>query len=135
MPYVQRTNGTVTGVFVQLQPGIAEEHLADDHAEVIAFAAPKVEAISDRQFFQMLALSSVITMQEALAAVKTGEIPAAIQVMVDAIEDETERFSAEMILSGATIFRRNHPLTTQIGLAQGMTSQQIDDFFLAASQL
>lgn len=37
MPYVQRTDGAVTGVFANPQPGFAEEFLAPDHAGVQAY--------------------------------------------------------------------------------------------------
>jgi|GraSoiStandDraft_54_1057290.scaffolds.fasta_scaffold5757966_1 hypothetical protein len=40
-----------------------------------------------------------------------------------------------MIVSGATVFERQNPLTISIGTAYGMTSDQIDAFFLAASLL
>lgn len=37
MPYVQRTNGTITGIFANPQPGFAEEWIADDDPEIAAF--------------------------------------------------------------------------------------------------
>ena len=40
-----------------------------------------------------------------------------------------------LLLSGATIFARAHPLTEAIGAAQGMTPAQVDDFFRAAAAL
>lgn len=41
MPYVQRDeNNTVNGVFANLQPGYAEEFLAEDDAEVVAYLTP-----------------------------------------------------------------------------------------------
>lgn len=43
MPYVQRQNGKVVGLFAQPQPGLAEELLADNHADVIAFLNPVVD--------------------------------------------------------------------------------------------
>ncbi|MCW2242818.1 hypothetical protein [Azospirillum canadense] len=67
-------------------------------------------------------------------AVKTGEIPTVLAVMVDGLP-ETDRFAAEMILSGATEFRRDHQLTAAIGAAQGKTPEQIDDFFRFAATL
>lgn len=91
--------------------------------------------ISDRQFFQQLAIAGLIQQEDALAAVKVGTIPAPLAAMVAAIPDATDRFSAEMLLSGATIFERNHPLTVAIGAGQGMSTEQIDDFFRAASAL
>lgn len=95
---------------------------------------PVPDTISDRQFFQQLAVAGIITEDEALAAVKTGTLPASLQALVDAMPDGS-KFNAEMLLSGATTFQRNHPLTTTLGSAMGFTSEQIDDLFRAASVL
>lgn len=38
--FVQRREGVVTGVFAILQPGIADEELADDHPDVVAYRNP-----------------------------------------------------------------------------------------------
>lgn len=91
--------------------------------------------ISDRQFYQQAALDGYITREDALAAVQTGFVPAPLQTIVDAITDETERFNTQMLLSGATIFYRDHPLTNQIGSAFGKSPQEMDQFFLAAAAL
>lgn len=40
MPYVQRRDGVVCGLYAVLQPGVAEELLADDHPDVVAFFNP-----------------------------------------------------------------------------------------------
>jgi hypothetical protein len=40
-----------------------------------------------------------------------------------------------MILSGATVFERNHPMTIAIGEAYGWTSEQVDGFFRTAAAL
>ncbi len=40
MPYVERRAGIVVGLYENLQPGYAEEFLADDDAEVVAFRTP-----------------------------------------------------------------------------------------------
>ncbi|RWF64957.1 hypothetical protein [Mesorhizobium sp.] len=107
-----------------------------------AFAAPLPspppvpEAISDRQFFQALAAPpyGIITQAEALAAVKTGEIPAAMIALVDALP-QASRFGAEMLLSGATEFKRAHPLTAVFGQAFGWTGLQVDAFWTDAAKL
>ena len=97
---------------------------------------PAVPAmISDRQFFQQLAAEGLITQAEALAAVRTGDLPVALRNIVDSISDPQQRFAAEMLLSGATDIQRSHPLTDAIGAATGRTSAQIDDFFRAAAAL
>lgn len=96
---------------------------------------PVIQDVSDRQFFQQAAVQGIITQAEALAAVQTGTIPAVLQAVVDGIEDAGEKFAAQMILSGATIFQRNAPLTASLGAAFGWMPEQIDAFFLAASAL
>lgn len=42
-------------------------------------------------------------------------------------------FTTEMLLSGATVFERAHPLTQAIAAAQGMNASKVDDFFRAAA--
>lgn len=96
---------------------------------------PTMPIISDRQFFQQAAIDGIITQAEALAAVKTGEVPVVLQTIVDGIPDDTERFAAQMLLSGATTFNRNHPLTEAVGQSLGWSAQQIDNFFLSAALL
>lgn len=92
------------------------------------------EEISDRQFFQQLAVNKAITEQEALDAVKTGAIPAAIEAFVDTLPDE-QKFAAQMLLSGATVFKRSHPMTAMLGAGLGMEDAEINAIWLAASQL
>lgn len=96
---------------------------------------PVPQIISDRQFFQQAAISGLITQAEALAAVKTGDIPATLQAIVDSITDVNEKFAAEMLLSGATTFDRLHPLTEVVRVSLGWTPEQIDQFFTSAAQL
>lgn len=56
MPYIQRTDGAVTGLFNRKQSGIAEEFLAADDAEVLAFTsrADDVREISKLQLKKQL---------------------------------------------------------------------------------
>lgn len=77
----------------------------------------------------------MITKEDALAAVRTGFIPIALQAVVDTITDPDEKFLAEMLLSGATIYKRDHPLTEAIGAAFNMTPGDVDEFFIAAANL
>jgi hypothetical protein len=91
--------------------------------------------ISDRQFFQQAALDGYISQEDALKAVQTGFIPSPLQAVIGQISDATEKFNAEMLLSGATMFYRHHPLTDQIGAAFGMSADQIDEFFRVAGAL
>lgn len=96
---------------------------------------PVPHEISDRQFAHQLAKAQIITQAEALAFVATGTVPVALQAIVDAIPDVDARFDAQMILSGAVVFKRAHPLTAAIGAAYGFSPEQMDAFFAAAAAL
>jgi hypothetical protein len=90
------------------------------------------ESVSDRQFFQALALGGMISEAEALAAVQTGALPAPIAAIVDAMPDQ---FPSRMLLSGATTFERRHPLTDALAAALGYSPAQADDLFRVAAAL
>jgi len=93
------------------------------------------QSISDRQFAHGLALQGLISQEDALAWVKTGDVPAALQALVDEIPDPTIKFSAQMLLAGATVFERDHPMTAQLAAGLGMSSEQVDDLWRAAAAL
>lgn len=40
MPYAERRDGAVVGLYANAQPGYAEEFLSDDDSEVVAFRSP-----------------------------------------------------------------------------------------------
>lgn len=95
---------------------------------------PVPSTISDRQFFQQLAIAGLITQDEALAAVQTGSLPAAFVTFIDQLP-AAKRFDAKMKLTGATTFERSNPLTDAFGAMYGMNSEQIDELWRVASQL
>lgn len=106
--------------------------------ELIARRPPPPNAISDRQFAQQIAIEGLITQNEAIAWVASGTIPTTLQAVVDQLPDtgpDGLRFTAQMLLSGATIFERNHPMTGQLIAALGMTSSQVDDIWREAALL
>jgi hypothetical protein len=117
-----------------------ENLLVWNDAELATYGVTKVvtvdvpAVISDRQFFQQLAVAQIITEAEALAAVRTGAIPSLLAAFIATLP-QADRFAAEMVLSGATDFLRVHPLTDAIGASQGMTPAQVDAFFIAAAQI
>ena len=125
-------------LFVPANPGNLDfAALVDGGGEIGAYAAPPPPvpgSVSDRQFFQALALGGMITEAEALAAVQTGALPPAFEAFVAALPSG-EQFGARMALSGATIFRRDHPLTAAFGAASGKSPAEIDDLFRLAASL
>lgn len=94
---------------------------------------PVPPSISDRQFFQQLANDGIISQSEALAS-NAAVIPAPLLAILEAMPAD-QQFSAKMIVSGATIYKREDPLTVAIGTAYGWSAGQIDAFFQAAAAL
>lgn len=110
------------------------EEIANFQSSVSPEIAPVPHEISDRQFFQQLALMGLITEEEAIAAVATGTLPPAMAGFIDQLPAE-QRFAARMALQGATTFVRTNPLVETFGEMQGMTPEQINDLWRAAAQL
>lgn len=90
-------------------------------------------SISDRQFFQQMAVQGIITQDQALAS-NAAVIPAPLLALIGNLPVD-QQFDAKMKISGANIFNRNDPLTIAIGTAYGWNSAQIDAFFVAAALL
>lgn len=91
--------------------------------------------ISDRQFFQTLANRSLISKAEALAAVKVGELPAAMLALIGQILDEEAAFAVEMAISGATTFERDHPDTELLAYLYGWDDAALDEIWIEAGNL
>lgn len=91
--------------------------------------------ITDRQFWQQAAIAGLITQDEALEATKTGFIPEPISSWIDSIENDAERFSAEMFFAGATMLARHDPRIIKAGELFGLTPDDLDAFFTAARTL
>lgn len=109
--------------------------VTDEQLDYVQSTKNGIPDISDRQFAQQLKAAGLITHAEALAFVATGTVPAALQALVDAIDDQAEREAAEILIAGATVFKRNHPLVTALGQAYGMTERELSAFWYAASKL
>lgn len=96
---------------------------------------PPVPAeISDRQFAQQLAIMKVITEDEAIGWAARGDLPAALEGAIAALPEQAQ-FSARMLLSSATIYRRDHPLTGALGALLGRDSAQLDQIWRDAASL
>lgn len=118
MPYVTRNaDGDICGLFEQIQEGFAEELLASDDAAVVEYLSKPlpVTSVSARQFRVMLRRAGHLDAVKAWVAQQDGEIQ-------DAFE-----------YSGT--FVKDSPMMAAGFAAMGITAQQIDDFFIAASQI
>jgi len=96
---------------------------------------PIPDEISRRQFFQHLAAMGIISKAEALAAMQGGVIPAPLQVIIDQLPTEDDRFEAQMFVVGAQNFNRLHWLTDKVRQAMAWTFEQRDEFWRDAAKL
>ena len=55
--------------------------------------------------------------------------------LIAAITDPQGQFAARMLLSGATMFERRHPLVEAFAAHMGMTPAEVDALWLAAAVL
>lgn len=117
MPYVHRENGKIVEVFAASQAGYAQELLADDNPELLAFLHPtvEIEAVSSRQFKLQLLAAGLIDQVDAWVAQQSRDVRIAYEY------------------SGT--FVKDSPMMTAGFAAMGFTAPQIDAFFSAAAKL
>jgi hypothetical protein len=99
----------------------------------IAPPPPVPESISDRQFFQQLAIEGIITEADALAS-NAAVIPPPLLAIINQMPTD-QQFGVKMLVSGATTFEFSNPVTVAISTAYGWTEAQRAAFFTAAAAL
>lgn len=107
---------------------------ADDLQQPGPLPEPVPPSISDRQFAHGLWRQSVITLDEAKAFVKVGDIPASLAALI-AQMPAGMRDDVELLVAGATVFERHHPFTAQLASAFGWTDEVTDEFWRYAATL
>ncbi len=103
--------------------------------ETPVVAPASAQIVSDRQFYQGLALRGFCTPEEALDAVRTGVLPKGLRLFVEAISDTQARWAAEMLLSGAKEFHRDHSFVAQVGAWVGLDAEALDAFWSQCNSL
>lgn len=122
MPYVERRDGKVIGLYANAQQGYAEELLADDDAEVVAFNNPP-EPVPQ----------TVNMAQARLALIEAGlfsKIDAGLRAL-----PEPQRTTALTAWEYAPTVSRNGALVTTLAGQFGLTEKQLDDLFFAAAAI
>jgi hypothetical protein len=124
-------------VDVSAYPDIAEGWVRKSDG---TFAAPPVpsavvpQVIQRRQFFQQLAIASVITEDEALAAISSGAIPSEMAKVVSDLPAD-QQFGAKMRIMGDTYFNRQDPFVTALAVETGMSAAQADAIWINGALL
>ncbi len=124
-------------VQVPLKPGADYEW--QDGAWVYVEPAPAPdpvpEEISTKQFFMGLEIAGKITKAEAIDAVLHKIMPPPVQAIIDGMADPDDRYTATMHLMGSNNLHRDHPLVLPFAITQGMTEQDVDDFWRLCAAL
>lgn len=107
--------------------GIGWAWMAD--AGFVAPAAPEVPVIPAP------AVPTSVSMRQAKRALLSAGLLDAADAAIEDIPDATARRAAQIDWTTATDVRRDWPLVASIAQALGMTDEQIDGLFVAASQL
>jgi hypothetical protein len=94
------------------------QEIADRAAEIAAYVEPVPSEITKRQARQQLISMGMID---------------SVQPVIDAIADATERALVQSFWDDSSVYERNHPQMIALSAAIGMTEQQLDDAFIAAS--
>lgn len=92
------------------------------------------DVITDRQFYQQLAVQSIITQDEALAAVGPGTLPQTLVNLIAQLPTGSQ-FDARMKLVAAVQFHRSAALTDTLRQLFGWSNDQLDTFWRAAAAL
>jgi hypothetical protein len=130
-PTLVQSIDAVTGEVI-VRPATPEEEAA---VLAVRNAPPLVPgAISRRQLLIALVATGLITEVEALAAAKTGDVPAAIDTVFSKLPPE-QTLAARITWATMTQVERDHPLVQAIIDAQIASAEQVDALFRAAAQL
>lgn len=78
----------------------------------------------------------VITRRQAKQQLLLAGLLDDVAAGIEAIQDATERRMAQIYWEDSQEFERNHPMLVGLGMSiLGLTDEQLDDLFIAASKL
>jgi hypothetical protein len=117
--------------------GVLRDMTPAEIAELEAARAtppPVPPRVTRRQLLIALAHARLITEAEALAAARTGEVPAAIDAVFAALPQDLA-LAARITWATMTMVERHHPLIQAVIDAKIATPEQVDALFRAANNL
>jgi len=103
-------------------------------AEITPVTTVVIPQITSRQFFIAMARAGYITNAEALAAAQTGAIPASVQTVINTLPaDQQLDYSITWAKMNTVV--RTDAFINAYATAQGLTSDQVDQFFINAATI
>lgn len=114
MPYVERRNGAVVGVYANPQPGYAEEFLAAGHPDLAAFASSVPQEVSRFQAKEALRQAGLLDQADAAVAASNNA-------------------TLQNAWANANTFKRSSPGINALAPAIGLDDAGLDALFTAAA--
>lgn len=121
MPYVQRIENEIAGLFANPQPEFATEWLEDTDPEVVAFLNPP-ETLPDLAPYQFRAMLKLSGKQDDL------------YVYIDALPDP-QKTIAQSKLEYSLTFKRDNDLVMAAQQALGFTTEELDALWSQAAAI
>lgn len=101
-------------------------------AEIAPFDFPAHQPPTEPEPQPAPSLAPLTSRQLRLGLVGGGVMPAQVDAAIAAITDDVARAVAEIEWEYASQFERDHPLIEQVGMALGLSVEQIDTMWQAA---
>jgi hypothetical protein len=116
-----------------------QQEIIDKAAELAStFAAEdfikNIPPITRRQLILGLREAGVLSDEEAIAAAKSGDVPAAIQPFVAYLSAE-DQVTFAVTWASMSVAERSDPLVAALGAANGWSDEQLNAFFISSAQL
>jgi hypothetical protein len=112
---------------------LTDEEIAAREAD-LATPPPAPIVLTSRQLFAALALTGMITQAEALAAGRTGEVPAAVEAVFATLPAQ-DAFLARLTWATMRDVPRDHPLIAAMVAAGVATAEQVDALFALGASI
>jgi hypothetical protein len=122
MPYVERKDGKIVGLYSNGQPGFAEEFLEDNHEDVVAYRNPPPP------------VPATVSMAQARLALIGAGLFSTIDAGLKALP-EPQRTTALTAWEYAPTVSRTGALVTTLAGQFGLTETQLDALFTAAAAI
>jgi hypothetical protein len=118
----------------QRSTGMRYERQGDKVVQVLDLVPIVPTSITRRQMILALFTYGMITGPEAVAAAKSGDLPAFVANYFNQLP-EADRVAAEVTWASMSTCERNNPILLAMAQITGLTPAQMDQYFIQASQL
>lgn len=128
MQYFKDSEGDVWAYEDDVQEGFIK-------AELIPMTQQEIDAHINQSYESEITIPRQVTRAQGKAALIQAGIWPSVLSFIDSIEDETEKALALVAINDTTHWQRNSPFLARAADALGVSQEQLDDLFIAASTI